>query len=235
MLLALASPAGAGGCRLALVLALDVSSSVDEAEYGLQREGLARALVDPEVARLFLTGDPVALYVFEWASPSMQEALLPDWVLVETEDDLARVATTLLEHPRTGAHDRQRSTAVGAALIHAGEALGAASDCAARTVDVSGDGRSNVGFDPRYVYANYPFDGVTVNALVVSSGVQGGGHPSGDDELTLWFQSNVLRGRDAFWVLADGYEDFQRAMTAKLLRELTTPAVSGWPAEGHAG
>ena len=167
-LLVLAAPAVAADCRLALALALDVSSSVDAREYSLQREGLARAFVDQEVARLFLQNKPVAVYVFEWASPSMQEPLLPGWLLVESEADLAHIAATLRKHPRTGARDLQRTTAVGAALVHASSALAAVPQCRAHTVDVSGDGRNNVGFEPRYVYANYPFDGVTVNALVIT-------------------------------------------------------------------
>jgi hypothetical protein len=232
--MALASPALAGDCRLALVLALDVSSSVDEREYRLQREGLASALLDEEVVRLFLSDPPVAVHVFEWASPSMQEPLLPGWLLVEGEEDLGRIATALLAHPRTGTRDLQRATGVGAALIHAGAALAAAPACRAQTVDVSGDGRNNVGFEPRHVYATHPFDGVTVNALVVASGSAQGG-PQGDAELTAWFVSNVLHGRGAFWVLAEGYPDFQRAMKAKLLRELETPEVSGWPRADRAG
>lgn len=234
-MLGLTSPAMAGNCRLGLVLALDVSSSVDEREYKLQREGLARALLDNEVVRLFLSDQSVAVYVFEWASPSMQEPLLPGWLLVESEDDLARIAQALLKHPRTGTHDVQRTTGVGAALVHASSTLAAAPEFGARTVDVSGDGRNNVGFEPRHVYATYPFDGVTVNALVVGDAVSGGSDPEGNDELTSWFLSNVLHGRGAFWIVANGYEDYQRAMKAKLLRELETPEVSGSPTADPAG
>ncbi len=233
-LLVLAAPAVAADCRLALALALDVSSSVDAREYSLQREGLARAFVDQEVARLFLQNKPVAVYVFEWASPSMQEPLLPGWRLVESEADLAHIAATLRKHPRTGARDLQRTTAVGAALVHASSALAAVPQCRAHTVDVSGDGRNNVGFEPRYVYANYPFDGVTVNALVIT-GAAGPNNPSEDGGLTAWFRSNVLHGRAAFSIVADGYDDFQRAMKEKLLRELQTPDVSGLPEVGQAG
>jgi hypothetical protein len=78
-LLRLASPAVAGDCRLALVLALDVSSSVDRHEHRLQRQGLARALLAPEVVRAFLIGDPVALYVFEWSGLSTLAPFPPGW------------------------------------------------------------------------------------------------------------------------------------------------------------
>ncbi|MEL6103903.1 MAG: DUF1194 domain-containing protein, partial [Pseudomonadota bacterium] len=68
-----------GDCRLALLLALDVSSSVDMVEDDLQRGGLAAALVAPEVRAAFLAGpDPVALAVFEWSGRYNQEIIL-DW------------------------------------------------------------------------------------------------------------------------------------------------------------
>ena len=66
-LLGLAAPATAQDCRLALVLALDVSGSVSAREDRLQRQGLAAALLAPEVRRAFASGDPVALYVVQWS------------------------------------------------------------------------------------------------------------------------------------------------------------------------
>ena len=235
VVLALASPAPAEECRLALVLALDVSSSVDTREHALQREGLASALVDREVVRLFLADRPVAVHVFEWANPATQVPLTAGWVLVEREADLAGMAAALLSLPRAGGSGQQQTTAIGAALVHASSALAAAPACRARTVDVSGDGRNNAGLAPRQVYGTHPFDTVTVNALVVSGATRGEVDPNGDQALNAWFLSNVVRGWGAFSIVADGYEDFRRAMKAKLLREIRTPEVSGWPNRSDAG
>jgi hypothetical protein len=221
--LSLAGPAEAEGCRLALVLALDVSVSVDAAEDRLQREGLARSLLAPEVARAFLLGDPVAVLAFEWSGARSQRMLTPGWVLVETEADLARLAEAI-----EGSERRQGPsdfTAVGAALEFAEGALREAPACRARTVDVSGDGQINDGPRPAAVYADPFWDGVRVNALVI-----GGAEPAAI--LGAWFESNVLRGSGAFWLLADGYEDYEQAMRAKLLRELEHTVVSGEPAGG---
>ena len=228
----LASPAGAEDCRLALVLALDVSSSVDESEYHLQREGLARALVAPEVVRGFLVGDPVALYIFEWSSPSTQAPLPPGWEVVRSEEDLVRVAATLTSRPRQGTDSPHRSTGLGTALSFAATALEDSPECQARTVDISGDGASNEGFSPEFVYRHYAFAGVTVNALVVGDVRDNGAPPGAEAELVTWFQTEVLHGPGAFMVLADGYEDYERAMIAKLLRELELPLVSGWAVVG---
>jgi hypothetical protein len=233
-LLGLASPALAGDCRLALVLALDVSSSVDRTEHELQRQGLAGALVAPEVVRAFLTGDPVALYVFEWSGPAAQTALLPDWVLVESAEDLARLAAALVAHPRSGMDNPHRSTALGMALDFAASRLQEAPTCRAWTVDVSGDGVSNEGFGPEFVYQHDPFKETTVNALVITN-PEPHIDPWQNEDLLAWFAAEVLHGPGAFCVPANGYVDYERAMRIKLQRELIAPLVSGWPAaEGGA-
>ena len=226
----LAAPAHAGDCRLALALALDVSGSVDEAEYRLMHEGLARALLAPEVVEAFLSGDPVAIYVFEWAGQVLQKSLLPGWQMVESEEDLARIAAAVARFSGSPPHIRPYTpTALGTALAHAGYVLTKGPDCRASTVDVSGDGWNNDGFGPDTAYAMPAFEGVTVNALVVHAG------PEDRDQLVEWFQREVLRGPGAFHVLAEGYDDFERAMEAKLRRELELPQLSGWQAEGSAG
>jgi hypothetical protein len=206
-LLAAAWGAGAAAqdCRLALVLALDVSSSVDTEEDRLQREGLARALVAPEVVRAFLAGGPVALAAFEWSGSMSQVALFPGWEMVDDAGDL------------------QLPTGVGAALGHAADLLRDGPDCRARTVDVSGDGLHNEGYSPAQAYRAFPFDGVTVNALII------GGAGGEDAQLVAWFQAEVLRGPGAFSIYADGYEAYEEAMQAKLLRELELPAVGKGP------
>lgn len=216
LLMLLAGPAVAQECRLALVLALDVSSSVDAAEDRLQREGLAAAMMAPRVREAFLSGDPVAVYAFEWSGSRSHVAITDGWEMVAGEDDLGRIAN------RIGKSVRSRSnlpTAVGAALGHAALMLRDGPDCRARTVDVAGDGFHNEGYSPEVAYREFPFDGVTVNALIV------GGAGGEDAALVAWFQAEVLRGPGAFSVYTDGYDDYAAAMEAKLLRELELPVV----------
>jgi hypothetical protein len=224
--MALTGEASAQDCRLALVLALDVSSSVDESEDRLQREGLARAMLAPEVRRAFFAGDPVALFVFEWSGQHSHVPLLPGWVLLESEAELERAAGTILKSRRSRSN---LPTAVGAALGHAATRLRDAPDCRAKIVDVAGDGIHNDGFPPRMAYENFPLDDVTVNALIV------GGAGGEDGQLVAWFQAEVLHGPGAFSVYTRGYWDYERAMEAKLLKELELPVVGGVPAGGDAG
>lgn len=243
-LLGLVSPSAAQDCRLALVLALDVSSSVDASEDRLQRQGLARALMAPEVVLAFMAGGPVALYAFEWAGQDSQVPILPGWQMVTSEGDLARVASLIEQSQGSPGDLAYRRTALGAALGHAVLALGEAPGCRAHTIDVAGDGESNEGFEPEVAYETYPFDGVTVNALVIGRPMQDGRNISearpqprqrSNGQLVSWFEHEVLHGPGAFWVLANGYQDYERAMRAKLLRELALPAMSGWPASEDAG
>lgn len=214
--LALAVPSPALACRLALVLALDVSASVDEGEYALQAGGLASALVDAEVQAAFLaTPDPVALAVYEW-SGRLDQSLILDWTLMDSRDDFAVAAERLAALRRTG---EDGPTALGYALGHASTMFRRAPACDRRTIDVSGDGENNHGFGPATAYAHFPLDDVTVNALAVG----------GAESLTAmvrFYEAQVIKGPGAFVEAARDYSDFARAMRRKLIREVM-PQIIG--------
>jgi hypothetical protein len=220
LLLALATPATPQDCRLALVLALDVSGSVSAREDQLQRQGLAAAMMAPEVQRAFVSGDPVALYVFQWSDLMNQEPLLSGWEMIEDEADVVQAAQTIAQSRCERGVSRDPPTALGAALAHASYVLSHGPDCRQRIVDVSGDGQSNSWLEPRVVYESKPFGGVTVNALLIRK-------PEASSELVAWFAQEVLHGPGAFLIVADGFEDYERAMQAKLRRELELRMVSG--------
>jgi hypothetical protein len=208
--LALLAPGpGQAACRLALSLGLDVSSSVDAREYRLQTAGLAAALVAPEVVAAFLAvpGQEVMLHVFEW-SGWQQQMVRQDWVTIAGEGDLVEVAARLAGQGRSY---EQFPTALGFALVFGGRALAARGDCARRTLDVSGDGTNNDGTSPEMARREAALSGVTVNGLVVGATAA---------TLGRYYQRFVIQGPGAFVETADRYEDFERAMRRKLLREL---------------
>ena len=211
--LALSGPVMAAECRLALALALDVSSSVDESEDKLQRGGLAAALIAPEVQSAMFGGDlPVALAVYEW-SGRYNQTLLVDWRLIETPADLVLVAETV------GLSRRGHSespTAMGYALGYGAGLLARAPDCLFRTLDMAGDGLNNEGFPPRSAYAEFPFAGVTVNGLVVNAA-----DFEAEVNLINYYRTEVLHGPGAFLEIAQGFRDYERAMRRKLERELS--------------
>ncbi|SES31479.1 Protein of unknown function [Tranquillimonas rosea] len=203
------APLPAAACRLALLLALDVSSSVDPAEDALQRQGLARALRSEAVreAMFALPAEPVALAAFEWSGRD-QQAMLLTWRMIATPADLEAAAAVIGDSRR---RYTQFPTALGYAMGHAARVMERAPACLFHTIDVSGDGVNNDGFPPRLAYANFPYDGVLVNGLAIA------GHDAG---VETYYAEQVIRGPGAFVERADGFEDFERAMRRKLVREL---------------
>ena len=151
---------------MALLLALDVSSSVDADEDALQRLGLASALTAPEIAAAFLSDPrPVALSVYEWSGRHKQSTLL-DWTLIDTRRTLSESAAKL------GLSKRETSefpTALGHAVGHASTLFRQAPKCDVQVLDVSGDGENNDGFTPKHAYAAFPLEGVIVNALAIET------------------------------------------------------------------
>ncbi|MGP6086739.1 DUF1194 domain-containing protein [Antarctobacter jejuensis] len=209
-------PAGAqAACRLALLLALDVSSSVDEQEYLLQRDGLAAALMSEDVQGAILQGGGgVALAVYEW-SGRRQSVVIQDWVLLTSRDGIAAVAQQL----RGGQRSFQRyPTALGYALGYGAGLMEQAPRCERRVIDVSGDGITNDGFWPQLAYRHFPFEGITVNALAVLGA---------DPDVVDHYEFEVLHGPGAFIETAEGYAGYQRAMTRKLYREIQDRIVGG--------
>jgi hypothetical protein len=219
--------AHAGACRHALVLALDVSGSVNEDEYALQTEGVAAALLAPEVQALLLEQPdaPVSLAVFEWSSDKHQD-LIQNWVEITSSDILQLVATRVRKHYKDRA---TLKTAIGSALRFSHALLGQKQECWQRTIDVSSDGANNDGSPPLEVYKTHDFDGITVNALVITLDDQAEKQNaviSKRKDLQAYFKSRVIHGPAAFTMTAVGYRDYQHSLTQKLLKELSPPALS---------
>lgn len=197
-------------CRLALVLAMDVSSSVDAAEYTLQKNGLAAALDAPEVRDAILFGGDgvVALAVYEWSGFG-QQVLQLDWHILNNDAAIDRAAVTLAHMERS--HD-DFPTSIGPALGYGAQLLARGPICARQVIDVSGDGVNNDRYGPREAYRHFNLGQVTVNGLVVL----------GDDpDVAEYYLTEVLHGAQAFMVTAQSFSDFQEAMTRKLYREVS--------------
>lgn len=224
-LLAAPAAAQAAGCRLALLLALDVSSSVDAEEDRLQRGGLAAALRSPKVAEAFFASDAlVALGAYEWSGGAHHEVLL-DWRLIDSPAALSEAADSIDASARSAAN---LPTAMGHALRYGATMFDRAPACDARTLDMAGDGQNNEGFGPRTAYRDPAFEGITVNGLAVNAA-----DFEGEIGLIGFYREQVLHGPGAFLVIATGFADFERAMRAKLLREVAPAALGALPPNGR--
>lgn len=221
-----APAAQAAHCRLALILAIDVSSSVDAAEDRLQRAGIAAALQSPEVVSAFLDAPgSVALHAFEWSGPHHQATVL-EWTSIETREDL-EVASGIIRDSVRRRDDL--STAIGRALGHSAERMAQAPDCAIRKVDLSGDGPNNDGYPPGIAYGAFGFDDVVVNGLAIL-----GAGSDNEIDLVEYYRAEVLHGPGAFLEIADGFDDFARAIRRKLAREVAEQALSRGEAPSFA-
>ncbi|MEM6587283.1 MAG: DUF1194 domain-containing protein [Pseudomonadota bacterium] len=223
-------------CRQALALALDVSGSVDATEYRLQLDGVARALLHPDVeaALLMIPSAPVRLMVFEWSTRHHQRPII-GWTDITNRDDIVRVADILL---RTQASPVENpSTAIGEAMIYGARELNAQRDCWQKTLDISGDGPANLGLHPEEVSEKAVGD-VVINGLVIGPDSPANINKNRHNLKTLmqYYTDYVIRGAASFAEPASDFQDFEAAMRRKLIRELQPPAVSQLnPDQPHPG
>ncbi len=202
----------AQACPLALVLAQDVSSSVDADEYVLQRNGLAAALQSADVKGAIVQGGGIALAIYEWSGRRQSEVIL-DWVMLRSEADVDAAASHVMQATRS---NHKFPTALGYALGFGAGVMARAPACDRKVIDLSGDGITNDGFWPQLAYKHFPFDGITVNALAILGA---------DPDVVDHFTYEVLRGPGAFIETSQGYAGYERAMTRKLYREIETRVV----------
>ncbi len=201
-------PVPAVACSLALVLAMDGSSSVDHLEHDLQLNGMAQALSDPDVVQAIEAVGGIWIMSFEW-SGQRQHFLQLGWQHLTDAESAERAASTLRESRRGFIGF---PTAIGYALGYASVQMSRApAKCARKVIDVAGDGINNDGFPPSSAYKAFDFEGITVNGLVIEGA---------EDSPLQYYQSHVISGPGAFIEVADDYQDYARAMKRKLIREI---------------
>lgn len=200
-------------CRLALVLAVDVSRSVDSQDYVIQTDGLAAALEDRAVREAIFGPDgQVALAIYYWSGRGTQDLIQP-WVILDSPEALDAAIWAVRRTPRPAS---RLSTALGDALRYGAELMTSVPDCARRVIDVAGDGQNNEGISVARTYEREDFTGITVNGLAV------GEHEAG---ILHYYQTEVIRGPGAFVESAARQADYPAAIRRKLLRELQGPMI----------
>ena len=203
---------------LHLVLAVDVSRSIDEVEAELQRRGYIEALTSDRVIDAILSGEHrrIALCYTEWAGTQYQVVVI-DWSLIDSAAAVRRFADRLAEAPRLS----QSWTAIGAALTHAAERFETSGFTSKRRViDISGDGRTNDGPPAELIRDRLVAQGVVINGLPVMMNRTNFGRPP-DLMLDRYYEENVIGGPGAFMIVADNFDNFGRAVRAKLVREIS--------------
>ena len=213
---------------LQLVLAVDVSRSIDEVEAELQRRGYTEALTNQAVIDAILSGEHkrIVLCYAEWAGTHYQ-AVVIDWTLIDSANAARGFADKLAEAPRTS----QSWTAVGAGLAFAAQRFDTSGyDSRRRVIDISGDGRTNDGPPAEMVRDKLVNQGIVINGLPVMMNRANFGRPA-DAGLDKYYEENVIGGPGAFMIVAANFDDFGRAVRSKLIREISgLPTARATPA-----
>lgn len=211
---------------VALVLAVDVSSSIKSAERRFQREAYAQALSDPRVARMALGGGSgrIAIAYMEWSGSSFQRIHLPMRIM-SSPAELARFAADILEisdHPADPMY--VQPTAVGNALLVAEQAMAAlAVPARDYVIDISGDGVVNDGAAVVAVRDQLLAMGLTVNGLPIEVS-----HAAPDfedtslQEVARFYADCVIGGPGSFHVVARGFGDVRETLIMKLMLEMAS-------------
>jgi hypothetical protein len=215
------TPARAENVDLLLVLAADVSRSIDDGEFNLQRKGYAAALSDPRVLHA-ITGGPnqsIALTFIEWSGSDEQKTVV-DWSVVRDGEDAAVIAGQILAAPRSFL----ARTSISAAIDFSMERFAVAPATAdRRVIDISGDGTSNAGRPITDARDEAIAKGVTINGLAIINTQASPGfttHTQPPGGLPEYYRQNVIGGTGAFLLVVENFETFAEAMTRKLVSEI---------------
>ncbi|MCY4207840.1 MAG: DUF1194 domain-containing protein [Roseovarius sp.] len=207
----------AQACEVALVLAVDVSGSVDGHEYRTQMQGLADGLRDGTVSEALVVGE-AAVTVIQWSGSTRQGVAVP-WTRITGFEALEDFAAEVERAPRLW---NRFMTAIGEALLFSADRFSQVEDCRRKVIDISGDGSSNVGVSPLQVRDEMLPAGIVVNALVIE-----GAEPM----LKEYFHENVILGEGSFVIAANSYAEYPDRMRRKLMREVTKQLSSLRPGD----
>ena len=221
LLVGIGTAARAEQVDLQLALIADVSRSVDNDEFRLQREGFASALTDPRVLSAIRSGAVGAIGVtfIEWSGDDEQKVVV-DWTVIRDGESGAVVADQIRTAPRsfTG------RTSISAAIdftVRRFEASGLTS--ARKVIDVSGDGTNNAGRDVTSARDEAVAKGFVINGLAIINLNPNFGfiaHTQPPGGLPNYYRQNVMGGPGAFVLQIDDFHSFADAMATKLLNEI---------------
>ena len=193
-------------CAVALILLVDISSSVSEKNYELQKRGIAEAFKDPQIQKT-IEAQPggLALSLHEWTNTS--NVSIP-WVILKTKKDSEDLSNKILNLQ----YAIGMTTSMGDAIIKGIEYFDSTPcEPERKVIDVSGDGPSNTGVEIEVARKKARDNLVTINGMPIITTVEPG--------LSDYYIDKVITP-DGFVLSADGYEDFTRAIKRKLIFEI---------------
>lgn len=237
---ALAMPAilRAGRARAAtpvdveLVLAVDVSRSVDPEEQEMQFSGYEAAFRDSRLIEGIMGGPvgAIAVTMFTWSDWQVQNTVVP-WMLLDDAASAHRFADAVGNAPRR----TWLYTSISGAMDFAARQFGQGFEGTRKVVDISGDGVNNSGRPVAEARAEALAQGIVLNGLAVLDRTpQPPSLVSALPPLDTYFQDKVIGGPGAFLVVAEGFQAFEAAVRRKIIREIAAVPEPGPLAERFA-
>jgi len=215
--------------ELEVILASDVSRSVDDAEFDLQRKGYAAALTDPRVLAAIQgrSGATIGVCFIEWSGADEQRVVV-DWTEIRDAEDAGGVAAAILAAPRSFMGRTSISAAIDFAMMQLAKSTWQAKR---RIIDISGDGTNNSGRPVTEARDQALAQGVTINGLAIINDKPNLGysaHTQPPGGLPLYYRQNVIGGPNSFLLVVQDFNSFPDAMANKLTKEIN---VAGAAAE----
>jgi hypothetical protein len=213
--------AAAEGTDLLLVLAADVSRSVDHQKFQLQREGYAAAMMNPRVIEAIRSGPHgrIAVSFVEWSGYGAQKTVI-DWTLIGDVASARAFGDRIREAPRSFADRTSISGAIDFAVRQFDHA---AYGAVRRVIDLSGDGTNNAGRDVALARNDAIAKGIVINGLVILSERPipwNPEHTNPPGGLAQYYREQVTGGPGSFVMVAEDFKSFGRALTNKLIAEI---------------
>jgi hypothetical protein len=230
---ALAMPAilRAGQARAAtlvdveLVLAVDVSRSVDPEEQEMQFAGYEAAFRDPHLIEGIMGGPvgAIAVTMFTWSDWHIQNTVVP-WMLLDGAASANRFADAVAKAPR----QTWLYTSISGAMDYAARQFGQGFEGTRKVVDISGDGVNNSGRAVADARAEALAQGIVLNGLAVLDRTpQPASLTAGLPPLDTYYRDQVIGGPGAFLVVAEGFQAFEAAVRRKIIREIAAVPQPG--------
>jgi hypothetical protein len=226
LLLLIAVPASAQApvpVDVALVLVSDVSRSVDDAEFALEKDGYAAAFNDPRVLAGIRSGavGAIAVTYVEFAGAFEVRTVLP-WRVVRDAASARAMTDEMAAAPRSFYGRTSISAGIDRAMLLLRESR-TRFEAARQVIDVAGDGTNNAGRDVPAARDEAVEAGVTVNGLAIINEHPVSytfAHVQPPGGLTEWYRQNVIGGPGSFVVEVREFAQFGEAMTRKLINEI---------------
>jgi len=206
---------------LLLALAMDVSRSMEQPKFLLQREGYAAAITNPQVLEAIKSGprQKIAICFIDWSGAGEQRLVI-NWSVLDGADSARRFGDLIYEAPRSF-NDR---TSIGGGISFAAAQIAKAPYEAERhAIDVSGDGTNNAGRDVQTARDQAVAKGIVVNGIAILTELQYSRipeHTNPPGGLEKYYRDNVIGGPGSFVMVAEDFSSFGKSMVKKLIAEI---------------